>query len=83
MKHFKVLRDYQLRQRYPDCPQFVDWDAVASHRRQVERNHGQSLETLNSRGGLSPDELYAVLNDRKWQPIDIGVAIDFIKGYAI
>ena len=31
------------------------------------RNHGgQSLEILASRGGLGPDELAAVLEDRPW-----------------
>jgi hypothetical protein len=83
MRQFRVLRDYRLRQRYPDCPQFVNWDIVADHRRQAERNHGQSLETLNSRGGLSPDELYAILNDRPYKAIDLRMAIDYIKEYGI
>jgi hypothetical protein len=32
--------------------------AVAAHRRQIEDNHGESLEALNAAGGLDWYELY-------------------------
>ena len=36
----------------------------------AQRNHGQSLAKLNSRGGLSPAEMLANIERRKWLPID-------------
>ena len=46
------------------CPRWVPWALVAPHERRAERNHRQSLEQLNHRGGLDPCELLAVLEDR-------------------
>lgn len=31
----------------------IDWDLIERHRGQAEENHGQSLERLAERGGLS------------------------------
>jgi hypothetical protein len=39
-------------------------------REQCKINHGQSLERLNERGGLTWDELLAVLGHRKWVKVD-------------
>ena len=39
------------------------WSLVAPHEARAYKNHYQSLERLNARGGLSPRELYCVLND--------------------
>lgn len=67
MKHFPVL-PYHVHPReqknYEDCPKSIDWELLRPHRRQVWRNHGQTLTRLAQRGGLSPDELVAVLEDR-------------------
>jgi hypothetical protein len=35
-------------------------------REQCKKNHGQTLERLNERGGLTWDELLAVLHHRDW-----------------
>jgi hypothetical protein len=43
----------------------IPWRLLAPHERQAEINHSQSLATLASRGGLSPDEALAVLADRR------------------
>ena len=48
----------------------IPWDALAPHERQAERNHDQSLETLARRGGLSPCEAVAILEDRPWTAMD-------------
>lgn len=40
---------------------------IAPHERQALKNHGQSLEKLAYRGGLSADEALAVLEDRSWR----------------
>jgi hypothetical protein len=49
------------------CPTHVPWEMVAPHEKQAILNHQQDLERLNSRGGLDPRELYAVLNDIGWR----------------
>jgi hypothetical protein len=43
---------------------------LAPHEKQALQNHGQTLEKLASRGGLSASEALAVLEDRPWrQPV--------------
>lgn len=44
----------------------IPWDAIAPHERQARRNHGQSLERLAQRGGLSCAEFWFVMNDLEW-----------------
>ena len=54
------------------CPRSVLWWLVQQHATQAMRNHGgQSLERLAERGGLGPDELCAVLEDRPWTPMTV------------
>ena len=48
------------------CPSSIPWDIIAGHEEQAYHNHGQSLELLASRGGLSPCEAVAILEDRGW-----------------
>lgn len=40
----------------------VPWSLVEPFERQAQANHGQSLERLAERGGLSPFELWAVMH---------------------
>lgn len=49
------------------CPRSVPWNLVAPHEEQAHRNHGQTLGRLAARGGLSPAELVAVLEDRPFR----------------
>jgi hypothetical protein len=42
----------------------VPWAMVEPHQRQAKINHGQTLERLAERGGLGPDEMMALLEDR-------------------
>jgi hypothetical protein len=82
MNPFPILRpewDRVFHREYPDCPASVPWDLVAPHAAQAQRNHGQSLETLARRGGLAPDELFAVMHDQPWQRMDMRLAVDFVK----
>lgn len=44
----------------------LSWRIIEPHRRQAMRNHGQTLKRLRERGGLSPCEAVAILEDRKW-----------------
>ena len=47
----------------------LPWALIEPHRQQAMKNHGQTLERLAERGGLSFDEAAAVLEDRKWSRI--------------
>lgn len=47
----------------------VPWAMIKRHDYQARRNHDQSLEVLESRGGLSPMEALAVLTDRRFQEV--------------
>lgn len=53
----------------------IDWQLVADHNKQAKENHYQSVQQLASRGGLSWDELHAVLHNRKWQKMDANTAM--------
>jgi hypothetical protein len=53
----------------------VDYQLVADHGGQAQRNHYQSVERLAQRGGLSWCELHAVLYDRAYQKMDQNTAI--------
>ena len=44
----------------------IPWESIAPHEAQALKNHGQSLEKLASRGGLSWCEALAVLRDSKF-----------------
>lgn len=59
----------------------IPWDMIAPHERQAERNHYQSLRTLHSRGGLSPCEAVAVLEDRPWRRMADKDAADALAGH--
>jgi uncharacterized protein (DUF1501 family) len=52
----------------------IPWEMIAKHEAQAQRNHGQSLDVLASRGGLSAREAVAVLEDRPWQNMDCAKA---------
>jgi hypothetical protein len=55
----------------------IPWDLVREHRGQAHKNHNQSLEELDGRGGLDPAEAVAVIRDRAWirMPQDEAVMI--------
>lgn len=45
---------------------YVPWSLLEPHRAQALKNHGQTLERLAERGGLSVCEIAAVVQDRAW-----------------
>lgn len=49
------------------CPRQVPWDLVFAHQGQCLTNHEQTVQRLAERGGLSPSELVAILEDRPWR----------------
>lgn len=73
----------------PDCPQripfmFFDDPAV---REACDRNHDQTPETLAQRGGLSPQEAYAVLGGHSAAKVLDGTitedeAVEYLRGLA-
>lgn len=48
---------------YPGAPGWVPWDLLAGHEAMALSNHGQTLERLADRGGLSPDEMLSIIHD--------------------
>ena len=61
---FRVLEN--LTARDPVDSWSVPWALVEQWRSQIERNHGQTLERLHERGGLSPDELWLAAHGKRW-----------------
>lgn len=47
----------------------IDWQLVLDHAAQVDTNHRQTVQRLAERGGLSWDEMLAVLTDRHWRAV--------------
>ena len=47
----------------------IPWAVIEPCERQAQKNHGQSIAELASRGGLSACEAVAVLNGRDWRPM--------------
>lgn len=63
----QCIRDYTTLTKLD--PLLIPWDLIALHDDQARKNHcGQSLVTLNMRGGLSPSEAIAILDDK---PLDL------------
>ena len=75
-KGFPILRPWNHRGALPN---FVDWAAL--NREQANINHGQTLERLAERGGLSPDEIVANIERRKWKPMKIEDALAAISAH--
>lgn len=46
-------------------PRSVPWTFAEQFREQAEYNHGQTLERLAERGGLSPEEMYVAAHKLK------------------
>lgn len=79
MKEFPIIRSWE---RQPDghmgySPpdiRAIPWSFIAPHGAQAYANHRQTLERLAERGGLSPCEAVAVLEDRPWRAMAPGAA---------
>ena len=51
---------------YPECPSSIPWFVADRYDRQIQRNHGQSLDALALRGGLDPSELYFCVQSKQY-----------------
>jgi len=47
-------------------PREIPWALIQPHERQAQKNHDQTLERLAERGGLSLQEMVAVLDGLGW-----------------
>ncbi len=61
------MREFFPILRRPDFR--LPWALIAPHEAQALNNHGQTLEKLAHRGGLSFEEAAAVMEDRSWSTI--------------
>lgn len=82
-QEFPILRSWNSDERkHRDalgCPTSIPWDMIAPHERQADRNHYQTLKRLAERGGLSPAEAVAVLEDREYRQMGNQEAADRLK----
>jgi hypothetical protein len=53
----------------------IDLQLVIDHGGWAKDNHGQTVNRLAERGGLSWCELYAVLHNKRWEKIDTNEAM--------
>jgi lambda repressor-like predicted transcriptional regulator len=72
VKTFPIMKLwYENEYRVSGLRESIPWDMISPHEKQAALNHGgQSLARLAERGGLSPCEAVAVLEDRKWSHMD-------------
>jgi len=59
-REFPVLRGKQRE------PRTVPWSWLAKFSARIQCNHGQTLELLARRGGLSPTEIWLAAHDQKY-----------------
>ena len=48
--------------RFPGCPTSIAWGILAPFDFAVAREYGHTLAKLNERGGLTPKEIFGVIN---------------------
>lgn len=60
-------------------PFTVPWELMAAHELQAQHNHGQSIGHLAARGGVSPSEAVAILENRSWHPMSEKDAVDRLR----
>lgn len=49
--------------------------------RAMSNHGGQDFKTLASRGGLGPDEAVAIMEDRRWQHMNVIELVDAFRKY--
>lgn len=62
-------------------PASVPWAYAERFREQAQRNHGQTLERLAERGGLSPEEIWLAAHGHGLfkVKIELQMAIDWLE----
>ncbi len=67
MDDFPVMMTQIEWAAHPSCPKHVPWALLEPHQSQAIINHKQMLERLASWGGLHPDEIVALLENRPFR----------------
>lgn len=49
----------------------VPWAMLTPHEEQARKNHGQTLERLAERRGLSPSEILWIIRGQRWEMKEI------------
>jgi hypothetical protein len=75
---FKVLHGSNLRHEN-NVPRVIPWETVEQWRATAERNHAQTLERLDERGGLSPAELWCAAHGLGLRVIGLDRTIDDVR----
>lgn len=57
----------------------LPWGMLEPHETQCMTNHGQTLERIRQRGGFNPQEVLAVLEDRRFEHMDRAEALRRIR----
>lgn len=85
-KQFRIMYNYQVFNRRQiiesdDFPKTIPFSKMEPLRKQIEINHGQTLERLTERGGLSTCEIYvASLGNGKISRTEEYTKINDIRG---
>lgn len=58
MRDFPILHDAEIKS--------IPWAVIAPHEQRALANHRQTLEQLANRGGVTPEEALAIIEDRMW-----------------
>lgn len=69
---FKALNAFPVLQPGHQPQEYIPYNIIAPHEAQAMKNHGQSLQRLSERGGLSWGEIWAVINDKSWKELGWG-----------
>ncbi len=82
---FRVLNQQGVRRSEEVAmPRNVPWSFVETFRAQAEYNHGQTLERLNERGGLAPEEMWLAAHGKRLfrdgEPPSTQGAVDWLNG---
>lgn len=76
VRQFPIMHD--------DALHSIPWDVIEPHEAQAYANHRQTLKQLAARGGLTPCEVLAIVEGRKWNRMPFGEArqklIDYVRG---
>lgn len=71
MKKFPIMKN--------KGKEYIPYDVIKPHEDQALKNHGQTLDRLAERGGLSWAEAYAVLTDSKIPFCDEYISDEFYE----
>jgi len=63
---FKVLQTFRAKTIETTWDKHVPWDWIAQFADQIYKNHGQTLDRLEERGGLGWEEIWHAMKGQRW-----------------